>query len=472
MKFRKLAIILAISSVMVITFVGCGSSKKDSGASNKEEAAATEDVAPDNFPEKLTAKKINSIDVDMLYTGMGGMYYKDGGGKYGIMTFDGKKDTGAKYAFCEGADKYFVVSDTTIKDAKDVEELNSNGLVDAEGNEIIPQAYATIKVLSERYAKVSEVTETTVIEDDAIVYFHSGSISFGPQEGDTLFKGNWYIYDLSTGEKVEGVTGTKGYSISVNGNYISYITDAQERMCVNADGKKLPEGAKLLENGSYTLVENNEGTVYSTEDEKLFTYKVNGFVPEYYEEGYYVGTMTNDTKKYVLMDEKGSVVSAEFEKYPHVYGTMLWVEDKVYDFEGNQVIEGSYEYVYFDKKTNNCWFLKNEQEQVFINEDGDVLYKVENTDDIIVDTAKFLSKNGDGKYYSLKDNDFVFEGYGIAPWLVKANAENNLSNIIDVISGETIIESYSSYSYGGHNQTTTYIYAKKVDGGIDIYTVK
>lgn len=471
MRKSKRILTLLLAMLMVVMAFGCGSKKTESEEKAPEEKQ--EVTEKDFWAEGITAKKIGSIDASSVGIGDGGIYYKDDNGKYGIMSFDGKSDTGAKYIHCESEKQYFVVTEKEAADANDAKGLNVVGLVDATGKEIVPLNYASVEVLNERYVKVSEVTEMTSSEDEALIYYTSKMFSFAPGEGDILFKGNWYVYDITTGKKVEGVAGTQAYNMSAYGNYIKYYTDSQESRCVNAKGESLPTGADLFQNGCYALAEGNEGVVYDENDKKLFSYKLDGFVPTESSDEYFIAVQRGESIKYVLMDREGEVVSAEFTEYPMVYGTLLLVENKVYNFDGENVIEGEYDYMYFDKFFKSCWLLKNTSKQVFIKEDGTVLYEVPNDDTVMTDSTNFLTRNEDSKkYYSLKDKDYTLEGYGVGPWLLNVTKPNNVHDVVDAVSGKAIIEGYASYSYADDNNSVAYIYARKANGGLDIYKVQ
>ena len=74
--------------------------------------------------------------------------------------------------------------------------------------------------------------------------------------------------------------------------------------------------------------------------------------------------------------------------------------------------------------------------------------------------------------YILADKDFTIDGRSVAPWLVEASGANYTYNLVDTLSGETIISSYSGYQFVTQPGAAIYVYAKKADGGMDIYIVK
>lgn len=460
-----------------------GEADTDEGADTDEDADGEENSNTDRetssdknnseFPEKLVAEKIGSLDNNRVKVGQGGLYYSESG-KYGIITLDGKNDTGAIYDYCSPNGQFFEVVTNYASDMSDPSSLNCAGLVDANGKVIVPEQYAAISVLNEKYVKVCEVTEKTENKDEALVYYTDSSFSVKLNDGDALYKGNWYVYDVTTGKKVEGVTGTKAYSISTYGNYIAYYDDNDEKIIVNAKGEKLPDNAQIFDNGCYSIEEGSEGVVYDTNDNKLFTYDPDGYVPYSNKDEYFAASKyESGGSTYVLMDKTGKIISAKFSDYPMLYGELILSDDKLYDFSGNQIAEGTYDYVYFDEQTESCWILEKDETRSLIKEDGTVIYTNTEEGDIRFETSNFVIRNtidSDYFYYSLKEKDFTIEGYSFAPWIIEVSGENYTSALADVISGETIIEGYNNYKEVIVD-TTLYVYAENYDSGIDIYTI-
>ena len=482
-KFRLLSLVLALLMILTM-FAGCGN--KDNNDGGNKETGATEGTTNneeiqnsyDELPEGLKAEKIGSIELDSVSTNSSaGLTYRDENGKYGIMTLDGKKDTGAKYTVCEAIGDYFQVMTVDANSVTDAASLNCVGVVDATGKEIIPMKYASISKISDRYIRACEVTEQTTNKDEALVYYTDDMFSLSAGDDDILFKGKWYVYDMVAGKMLEGVSGTNKYDIYAYGNFVKYVTDAEEQITVNEKGEKLPADADLFENGYYALVKDNAGAVYNSNHEKVFDYALDGFVPSDSEDEYILASKyDNDVRKYVLMDTTGKVVSAEFTDMPTVYGDLIHAGEKVYDFEGKVVIEGTFKNVYFEEQLGNAWFLKNDTEYTLIKKDGTVLYQGTEDDVTSFDPYSYfyIKKKVDDKnmYYSLADKDFTLEGSSLAPWLVQVTKPSYIYDVADAISGKTIISGYERYSYVAVPGSVIYVYALKADGGLDIYTVK
>jgi len=452
-------------------------------AEEKEETTEISEEKAKKLDVKLKAEKIGSVQTSdrTLNYAEGGIYYKNKNNKYGIISLDGKSDTGAKYNYCKQNGKYFDVSSRTISEDATVNDMNSVGVVDGNGNVIIPEAYASISVLNDRFIRVCEVTAKTNSKDDALVYAsNSNYVSLGPGANDTLYKGTWYVYDIRTGKKVVGVKGTMPYRVTTYGDYISFYTDDGKEKNVNSAGESLVEGATLLKDGSYVVKEGSVGVVYDTEGNKLFEYEAGDYSISSLsnDDRYFVARKTVDSKyKYFLVDRKGKIVSSEFERTPSVYGNNLCLDGKLYDFKGNVVFEEKmYEWFLDELVTGNVFSIQTEDKKIFlITERGEVLFEDVISDDVKFEGSKFLAKKQNENsynYYSLKHNNYCIEnGISVGPWIVGTKNPGGFYDLMDVISGEKIIESYNDYTYVKSDSGIYYIYA--IDRGVtDIYVIK
>ncbi len=429
------------------------------------------------FPEKLTAKKIGSMECDYLITADGGLYYKDENDLYGIISLDGQHDTGPKYAYVQPLKEYFTVAASMPVDTSRIDALNCCGLANGIGTEIIPQQYASIDILNDRYAKVCQVTEQTTNKNDALIYYTENVFSLSASDDDVFFCGNWYIYDLFTGQKLDGITGTKPYRITGYGDCLEYVTDDNERIAINAKGERIPEDARLFDNGCYRLAEDDHGVIYDSNSTQLFTYSLTGFIPNTSSGNYILATHSSDTTKYVFMDLTGQVISPEFSEFPLLYGELVFCDSQVYDMKGNILIEGTYKNIHMDKLTECAWLLGTEKEEYsLITADGTVLNQVAADDSISVNPYggfSFTKKTGsDYMQYSLKDQDYTLKGSMLTAWLVQTASDNNLYDIVDSISGQTVISGYHNYKYATVDGFGIYVYAETADGSFDIYMVQ
>ncbi len=432
----------------------------------------------ETMPDKLRLKKVATIQADYVSLEQGGVIYTAENELKGIATLDGKNDTGAIYTYCNEDEGYFIVADKLPTDATQISELNVVGLVDAYGEELIPQQYASIEVLNERFARACEVTEPAESKDGALVYYSNEAFSFMPDEDDTYFLGNWYIYDLTTGQKVPGATGTQPYYAFAYGNYVKFTTDDEKSHKVDAQGKALPEDASLFENGTYQVEDDEKGTVYDKDGDKLFTYDVDGYEPTGVEGNYFTASKYDSgNSTYVLLDAKGNVVTAEFPSWFTVYGRLILCDDKVYDFAGNQVVEGTVEGLRYDERFENIWIVKNGEERTLIDVEGTEIMHYTCDDSLYYEESSFAvaKRDSDGnrkQFYCLADGDYVLEGsYAVAPWLVQKTNEDWTEDLIDTVSGNALLEGYEGYGYG-YSCDDFYIYAQTEDDAFEIYLVQ
>ena len=462
-RFFTVFLVATILFSMIAIFAGC----------SDDTSAPPANHSIGEFADKLVAEKVGTIKLDNFSTCEGGIYYKGGNGKYGVMSNEGKYDTGAVYSFCASKGIYFAVSKSLASSYNDIAGLNSVGLINGKGKTVAPMIYASFKILNERYIQAFQVTERTFSKDDALVYFSDDSFSFSPDEDDILYKGKWFIYDVTTGKLVNGVSGTKDTTVVAYGNNIVYYNDNNERIIVDGSGVALPESAKLFNNGSYSITE-KDGIVYDTNGKKMFTYDLTDFCPTSFESNYYVASKSVDGEtKYVVLDKTGKKISAEFDSSISLYGELIYTEDKIYNHKGENIVKGTYKSVTLDETFKDCYMLYQDDVYTIIKEDGTVLFNAKNNDNITIHTSEFVvSKKADYcyLYYSHKDKDYTINGYSFAPWLIKTNGANSLYNVVDTISGEVLFEGYSGYSHSKAGGKALYVYAKH-GGGADVYLI-
>lgn len=457
MKYiRTLSLVLSILLVLTL-FVGFKKTK----------------IEDSTFYDGLKAEKVGTIDVDWISSSnSNGFVYEAEDGKYGIMTLDGKRDTGAIYTMCRAYDNYFLATTAEIQDDANIDDLNCYGVVDVNGKELVPMEYAAIKELNERYIRVCEATEQTDNEDEALVYSSDDWLSVFPDEDDTFYKGNWYVYDAVEGKCLDGITGTKGYYVHAYGNILIYTTDDGEDVYINEKCETIPARAHMLQDGYYDLEQDDTGTVYNSDGEPLFRFDPDGYTPYRYSDGYILADKWADGDfTYAFMDLDGNIVSAEFAEIPVMCGDLIYSGDKLYDFNGKEAISGTYEDVYYDEVFEKAMLLKNDDDYTLIQKDGTILWS-DGGENIGVGTYNFaIQQKDDEMYYCFADEDYSLDGYGFSFWLIQSRNENRLYDVIDSITGETLLQGYRDYDKAQAGDQTLYVYARKADGGMDIYTV-
>lgn len=456
---------LALCFVMIITmFAGCGKPKDKNN-----------NVVNGKFTEYLVAEKVGTINRDNFTTAEGGLFYKDDNGLYGVISYEGLRDTGAIYADVQTRGKYFQVYKKAIKSSSDIAGINASMLIDGKGNVIIPEGYASFYVLNDRYILTSKVTERTYSEDDVVASLtDNGTCVSGKYISDaSWYKGSWYVYDVVNKSFVPNATGTKDVVVTARGQYITFQNDNGDRITVDSKGVALSEDAKLFDDGSYK-VESKIGEVYDANGNKLFAYDLTGFIPSSVSGDYYIASKYVDgTSKHAIMDKKGNVISTEFDDYITVYGEVVKCGNKIYNLKGKVLLEGEYESVYYDDMFGQNWIVRNEDYYTMIDKTGAVFFNGPFDDEHTVWTDDFLSseeRDGEYYYYSHKDRDFTIKGYHFAPWIVKTLTSNNMYDLVDTMTGKKLLEGYSDYSHISRNALAYYVYAE-YNGGADVYLV-
>lgn len=492
MNVKRLMSLLCALAMLTALVTGCGGAsddKSDDGdkvtttttAANNDDGnndgndqngdAGNSDVKPQGI-QGLTATKIGSINANSIYAEDGGVYYRDANGKYGILSADGKKDTGAIYADCKALNKYFTVSTKTTAEMTAVADLNCFGLVDGTGKQIIPAQYAAFTMIGDDYVLVYAVTERAAGQEDGMVYYNE-AFAFSPNEDSVWFKAQWSLYDLRTGQIVPGMTGAYKTSVTAKGNLLTYVSAAKQYETVNYKGQPIPKNANCFNNGFYKINDGESYVVYNADGVEQFR----GGEDDYEPYGFYFGYIqaskyVDGTIYYVLMNEKGEIVSAEFKgDSPDEYGTMLLYNGQLCTLDGTVLFEGPIKTVRQDTEFGKAWLLEGEDGTITcVDDQAQVLWSGDA--DSVEEYYHLLSKKvgDDTFFYSIADKDYTIKGRVFDRWLVKVDKPDYVYDLVDTISGKAIISGYESFS-AVDVDNCMYIYAKK-DGAYDVYLVK
>ena len=460
---KKYVSLILATLLIVSLFAGCGKAVDKNN-----------NVVNGVFTEYLVAEKVGTLNVDSFSTAEGGVYYKGENGLWGVLSFNGAIDSGAVYSDVTPKGKYFQVRTATVASADDIANINATTLVDGKGK-VIASGYASFHILNERYVKALQVTERAYSEADTIMSRNRENglcYDFYNDKCD-WYKGNWCVIDLLTGITVPGAAGEYHTTVSASGRYVQFIDLEKNYVKIDDKGQPLPEGARLFDDGSYML-EGKIGEVYNSKGELMFNYDLTGYIPSSVSNGYYVASKyTDGASKYVVMDNQGNVISSEFDKYITIYGEVIHCDNKVYDLQGNCILEGTYESVYFDKMFMQNWILRNDDYYTIIDKDGKVFFNGPEDKEHTVWTSDFMASkkvDGDSYYYSYKDKDYTIKGYHFAPWIVKTSNSNSLHDLVDTMTGKKLLEGYKDYVSISRNSLAYYVYAK-YNGGADVYLV-
>lgn len=460
---KKIRIVSLVLTVLMIVsmFAGCGKAvDKNNNVVNGE------------FNEYLVAEKVGTLNIDNFSTAEGGVYYKGENDLWGVVSLNGAHDTGAIFTDVTPRGKYFEVTKVVAADENDIKNLNASYLIDGKGKTIL-SGHATYYVMGDRYITAARGTKRTFNEDEAVVSFTDEGLSCYGNSYDILYKGEWAVFDTITGKYVPNATGTHNTLMDAKGRYFWFNDENDERVTLNENGETLPENARLFDDGSYSI-EGKIGEMYNGDGQLMFNYDLTGYIPSSISNGYYVASKyTDGSSKYVVMDTKGQVISKEFDEGITIYGEVVHCDNKVYNLEGKCILDGTYEYVYFDQMFEQNWMLCNEDYYTMIDKNGNVFFNGPDDDEHSVWTSDFMAskeKDGDSYYYSYKDKDYTIKGYHFAPWIVKTPNANSLYDLVDTMTGKKLLEGYNNYDSISRNSLAYYVYAK-YNGGADIYLV-
>ncbi|MBR0447502.1 MAG: hypothetical protein IIX28_03430 [Clostridia bacterium] len=453
-----------MAAVLLLGLTACGDKTPVKQPDPKQEPLVYTEL-----PTALTAEKLGTIGRQVI-SAEGGLYYKEGD-RYGIMSFDGSYDSGAVYTMCEPRGALFLVSTAdmaTTLTAANVTQCNRVGMVDGEGNELIPLEYSSVEILGDRFARATEVEAVTDKEEEKLTYFMDG-------DKKVLCTGGWYIYDLQTGKTVPDAYGTKPYIAFDCGGYVKFVKDDKTVVTALADGTVISNDVIHLQNGHYA--DPAENAVYDIEGNRLFTYDPNGFVPFESKNvvGYVVGKKTVDGKdRYVLYDESGAVASAEFGSMPRVHGELLFAEGKLVKFDGTVVLDGNYILSYWESKYGQLWVVDNGKIRKAVDKNGTVIYEGNATAPVLDLRHKVCYTTVDNKrmFYSVKDKNFSVGGVCLSPFIVKTADGATNYKLVNLLSGDTILSGHMNYTVADPGNSLLYVYAQVSDTEYEVYVVK
>lgn len=159
-----------------------------------------------------------------------------------------------------------------------------------------------------------------------------------------------------------------------------------------------------------------------------------------------------------------------------MYGKLIASGEKMCDFTGQDVwgdLTKEADNVKVEPIFGNCWCITAGDNYKFVTSNGSVLGEFTKSDDLYVSTSNcVVSKNADGEdlNYCFNDQDFTIPGYYFSTFTVTARGVNDLYDLIDVISGEKLLEGYDKY-YEADAEEGYLVYAD--DGtAVEVYQIR
>ncbi len=458
-------------------------SNSDTEAESVSDTEAVTEELPEIEFEGLTVTKLGSVNRKIRSFGPGGAIYKDENGKLGLLSFDEKSDSGAKYTYANGINDYdyFIVSESDAyeNEASDVEDINCLGLVDVTGRELLSQKYGKIRKYNERYILAYIATEEITENTGAALF----EISYGSMKNH-YYIGTMYLFDTKT-NTLTNCNSTSYNQFWIKGSFIHYRDENGNYITVDKNGDPISEEMNVMDNGCYSMPNGNTSTVYDENGNSLFDLDGVRYNKIKSKGNYF----SHDN---ILYDRTGNIVFEAPGTIASVVGNLVAHsgEDGIYKYSsinGNE-IEGTYygqkNYVYVTRLENNSEFA-------FVDDEGTLVAKV--SKDLCTDTAQYLciydkdyrdeNKATNKKYYCVKDQNFsiLANHYPIAPWIVKSEKENGKADAVCVISGEAILTDYVDYTsffydfrYNDNLKINDdiYIAAETVNGTYDFYRIE
>lgn len=475
---KKIIAFMLVLCLAASLLCSCG---KDTKSDSDTKRKASDNDTSTAF-SGLKAKKIGTVklDADSFESSESGLVYTSGD-KKGIITPDGKSDTGLKYVHCaEASIDYPGYYDFCTSVPKE-DQMNFAGLVDNTGKQLLPEKYAGISMLSDRFVRTIVATKEVKNKDDALILPSHGFVPFPHNVDNKLYTGKWTVYDLEKGKEVPGVDGTKPYDCEVMGNFIQYMDDETDQFIVDFNGKRITDDRTLYKDGSY-LVEDedgNKGTVYSTDGQKLFSFSAKDYTISDFIGGYYkVCSVKDNVYLYYLIDKKGKKASNAYDNIISVEGNLLSTEDKVYTLDGKEVTKDVGGTITIDEVFKDVCYVDNDVKYFVLDLDGNVIYS--DTKGELEHLGFTSGKEGsdDYNYYSYLKKGFAGVGEPSCDWFLEKEKKDDMYELIDLRSGDALLsKTYCDFEYlPDKAHSCYYVYAQcesETDGKttFDIYKV-
>lgn len=477
---RKLvALVMVFTLIFALSACGKEESESKKKKSSSETSVETSSVTGTGLlPEKLVAQKIAHISTESYLTVCNGGLVYSMDDKYGFITKEGDHDTGAKWAEYREENSYFVVSTKKFEDLTSAaKDLNCKGLIDASGKELIPTKYAYIDVVGNDFAVAYTASAVTTNKDKAICSKTDSTVFSGYSENGTNYEGSYEVYSLSSGKALTKPVTGKVPNYTEYGKYLTYYDADYNVVGFDINGKALQSGMKFMANGYVVIETTDAAAAYDPNMKKLFDYNPNEYsITNCYDNAFVAEKYVDGNRSCFLLDFSGKAISPEFTPDGFsVVGNLILNGKKIYNFKGENILKGTYNSVELDPLTQCCYQVKNDSTYTIFAEDGTVLHTGVEDKDYNIMFSYFTSakKKGDDKYiYSYKDADYTVKGYVVSNFMAKVTDGDGRYDLIDLISGETMFEGYSSINVGKVADGKCYAYANRTEGGVDVYLIQ
>lgn len=378
---------------------------------------------------------------------------------------------------------YYAFSDITTYDT--LKDMNKMGLMDSDGNQILPMEYAIFEEVNERYVVVYNAVKRSDKEEGNGVDFlyldpPDALIDLDPKQGGANYEITWQVYDLKEKRFVPGLKGNKPAKITGCGDFIEIDDDNYYR----PDGSRVDmSNTTVFVNSCYYVNENGTKNVYDTNGKKLFTYDTEKYTIERGLKDNCFMVKDNLTEKSYVIDATGTRVSEELEgkilSSGGLFTQLIDEKKKLLKFDGTEVIPGTYDMATSAlNSTGLCYFIDEKEEgntYIFTNAEGEFYGMIQAESDAEGIPARGVSVKHDTDLYYVYS--FETDSYSIeevrSPKVVadfcylSEDAESGNLGVICLLGNTVAIPyEYESIISCGSDE---YIAAVKADGSVDLY---
>ena len=305
--------------------------------------AATE---PGNYAYSLT--QVGTIsDVERELSIKHDAVFQDNGNAAKLLNYLGEEKNDIVISGLEYIGQgLYIVQDTSG-------DINSVGLVDQDGNVLIPCEACKIDWPHDmldgagRYLWVIYTTGETTNADECFIYATDYGWSFNRyQEDNTMYTGYAKVFDLKTERFVDNVkiTNNDSYALQTCGNTFAIEDEERITKIYNDKGEVIFQTAHNVSVGAGTFIVSDNGTYRVYDENGNQTYTSN--------------------KALYLIDGNGGYIY----KYENDRNVIM-------DRNGNQVAGGVFEYVY--SEVNDVFKVKNNGKYGLVHADGTVILPCE-----------------------------------------------------------------------------------------------
>ena len=335
------------------------------------------------------------------------------------------------------------------------EDVNTTGLVTADGEILIPCEAASIKKPANRddgirFLEIIYTTETTDNEDECFIYFTDSMISWYIGEDDVMYKGYARIYDTKLEQFVDDLefTTPNRYGFYDLGDSFAY-EEGNITTIYDADGKELWQSSEFIEGVTYNaLAVSSNGKHYIVDASGKDSYVSSGSLDDCIPALNYFKTYDSETSAYQAIDMEGnpvlegtySTIYASFNNNFHVIPDRDSKEELAVASDGTVIAE---DVNYFNNIIGGYGYIKLNDDETYLLATPSGVY-----DGLQVGTASelFFGKNGDpvilntGK--TIDFGDEVADGDTLAPGLLKiekSSPNGSYYGLYDLFTGEELL---------------------------------